>query len=112
VKAQAYPPLLVTAGLNDPRVTYWEPAKWVAKLRELKTDDNELLLKTNMGAGHGGKSGRFESLQGNGGGIRLHPVANAAGKIIVSAKTTWALIDRSSGRLMRVPKDVAAPFMP
>ena len=54
---------LVTAGLNDPRVTYWEPAKWVAKLRELKTDDNELLFKTNMGAGHGGKSGRFESLK-------------------------------------------------
>jgi len=63
VSAQAYPPLLVTAGLNDPRVTYWEPAKWVARLRELKTDDNELLLKTNMGAGHGGKSGRFESLK-------------------------------------------------
>ena len=63
VKAQAYPPILVTAGLNDPRVTYWEPAKWVARLRELKTDDNELLLKTNMGAGHGGKSGRFESLR-------------------------------------------------
>lgn len=63
VKAQAYPPLMVTAGLNDPRVTYWEPAKWVAKLRELKTDDNELILKTNMGAGHGGKSGRFESLK-------------------------------------------------
>jgi oligopeptidase B len=62
VKAQAYPPMLVTAGLNDPRVTYWEPAKWVARLRELKTDDNVLLLKTNMGAGHGGKSGRFESL--------------------------------------------------
>ena len=63
VRAQAYPPLLVTAGLNDPRVTYWEPAKWVARLRELKTDANELLLKTNMGAGHGGKSGRFESLK-------------------------------------------------
>jgi len=63
VRAQAYPPLLVTAGLNDPRVTYWEPAKWVARLRELKTDGNELLLKTNMGAGHGGKSGRFESLR-------------------------------------------------
>jgi oligopeptidase B len=62
VRAQAYPPIMVTAGLNDPRVTYWEPAKWVAKLRELKTDDNELILKTNMGAGHGGKSGRFESL--------------------------------------------------
>ncbi len=63
VKAQDYPPMLVTAGLNDPRVTYWEPAKWVAKLRELKTDDNELLLKTNMGAGHAGKSGRFASLR-------------------------------------------------
>ena len=63
VKRQAYPPMLVTAGLNDPRVTYWEPAKWVARLRELKIDDNELLLKTNMGAGHGGKSGRFESLR-------------------------------------------------
>jgi len=63
VRPQAYPPLLVTAGLNDPRVTYWEPAKWVARLRELKTDQNELLLKTNMGAGHGGKSGRFESLK-------------------------------------------------
>ncbi|WP_345724188.1 S9 family peptidase [Qipengyuania vesicularis] len=62
VVAQDYPPLLVTAGLNDPRVTYWEPAKWVAKLREFKTDDNELLLKTNMGAGHGGKSGRFASI--------------------------------------------------
>jgi oligopeptidase B len=63
VSAQAYPPMLVTGGLNDPRVTYWEPAKWVAKLRELKTDDNELLLKINMGAGHGGKSGRFESIR-------------------------------------------------
>jgi oligopeptidase B len=63
VKPQAYPPLMVTAGLNDPRVTYWEPAKWVAKLREVKTDDNELILKINMGAGHGGKSGRFESLK-------------------------------------------------
>ncbi len=63
VTAQAYPPLLVTAGLNDPRVTYWEPAKWVARLRATKTDSNTLLLKTNMGAGHGGKSGRFESLR-------------------------------------------------
>ena len=62
VSAQDYPSLLVTAGLNDPRVTYWEPAKWVAKLRDVKTDDNELLLKTNMGAGHGGKSGRWNAL--------------------------------------------------
>ena len=63
VRAQAYPPILVTAGLNDPRVTYWEPAKWVARLRATKTDANPLLLKTNMGAGHGGKSGRFERLR-------------------------------------------------
>lgn len=63
VKKQAYPPMLVTAGLNDPRVTYWEPAKWVARLRAEKTDDNLLLLKTNMGAGHGGKSGRWDSLR-------------------------------------------------
>ncbi len=63
LKPGAYPPMLVTAGLNDPRVTYWEPAKYVAKLRTLKTDHNLLLLKTNMGAGHGGKSGRFDSLR-------------------------------------------------
>lgn len=63
VEAKAYPPMLWTAGLNDPRVTYWEPAKMVAKLRAMKTDDNVLLLKTNMGAGHGGKSGRFERLR-------------------------------------------------
>jgi oligopeptidase B len=63
VVAKDYPPMLVTAGLNDPRVTYWEPAKWVARLREVKTDDNLLLLKTNMGAGHGGQSGRWNSLK-------------------------------------------------
>ena len=63
VRAQDYPPLFISGGLNDPRVTYWEPAKWAAKLRATKTDDNVLLLKTNMGAGHGGKSGRFESLR-------------------------------------------------
>ncbi|MBY0285387.1 MAG: S9 family peptidase [Sphingomonas sp.] len=63
VSAQAYPPMFISGGLNDPRVTYWEPAKWAAKLRATKTDDNVLLLKTNMGAGHGGKSGRFESLR-------------------------------------------------
>ena len=63
VSRQAYPPLLITAGLNDPRVTYWEPAKWTAKLRATATGDNIILLKTNMGAGHGGKSGRFSALQ-------------------------------------------------
>lgn len=63
VEAKAYPAMLVTAGLNDPRVSYWEPAKWVAKLRINKTDDNVLLLKTNMGAGHGGASGRYDYLK-------------------------------------------------
>ncbi len=62
VSAQDYPALFALGGLADPRVTYWEPAKWVAKLRALKTDNNLLLLKTNMEAGHGGKSGRFEGL--------------------------------------------------
>jgi oligopeptidase B len=62
VAAQPYPPMLITGGLNDPRVTYWEPAKWAARLRATKTDNNLLLLKINMGAGHGGKSGRYESL--------------------------------------------------
>lgn len=63
VTAQGYPHLLVTAGLNDPRVAYWEPAKWTAKLRYLKTDSNRLLLKTNMDAGHGGASGRYGRLK-------------------------------------------------
>ena len=63
VIAQAYPPLFISGGLNDPRVTYWEPAKWAARLRATKTDDQVLVLKTNMGAGHGGKSGRWESLK-------------------------------------------------
>ena len=62
VLPHAYPPLFISGGLNDPRVTYWEPAKWAAKLRATKTDANILLLKTNMGAGPGGKSGRFDSL--------------------------------------------------
>ena len=66
VRAQDYPPMLITGGLTDPRVTYWEPAKWAARLRATRTDDNLLLLKINMGAGHGGKSGRWE---------RLHEVA-------------------------------------
>ncbi|MDC7998209.1 S9 family peptidase [Gilvibacter sediminis] len=63
VSAQQYPNMLVTTGLHDSQVQYWEPAKWVAKLREMKTDDNVLLLNTNMDAGHGGASGRFEALK-------------------------------------------------
>ncbi len=63
VEAKPYPPILALAGLTDPRVTYWEPAKWVARLRALKTDDNILLLKTNMDAGHGGAAGRFDRLK-------------------------------------------------
>jgi oligopeptidase B len=61
VEAKDYPALLVTGGLNDPRVQYWEPAKWVAKLRSLKTDDNILVLKMEMGAGHSGPSGRYDA---------------------------------------------------
>jgi oligopeptidase B len=63
VEAKDYPALLITAGLNDARVQYWEPAKWTAKLRAMKTDDNLLLLKTNMGEGHGGASGRYDYLK-------------------------------------------------
>ena len=73
VRPQAYPPMLITGGLHDPRVTYWEPAKWAARLRAAKTDDNFLLLKINMGAGHGGKSGRWE---------RLHEIAEAYAFVI------------------------------
>jgi len=63
VKEQAYPNMLVTTGLHDSQVQYFEPAKWVAKLRELKTDDNKLFLHTNMETGHGGASGRFDALK-------------------------------------------------
>jgi len=63
VRAQSYPAMLVLAGLTDPRVTYWEPAKWVARLRTLKTDRNLLVFRVNMDAGHGGAAGRFDRLK-------------------------------------------------
>jgi len=63
VRPQAYPPMLVLAGLTDPRVTYWEPAKWVARLRASKTDDNLIAFRTNMEAGHAGAAGRFDRLK-------------------------------------------------
>ncbi len=63
VAASAYPAMLVTAGLNDPRVGFWEPAKWVQKLRARRTNDEPLLMKVHMGAGHGGKSGRYGRLE-------------------------------------------------
>jgi oligopeptidase B len=63
VREVAYPHMLLTAGLNDPRVTYWEPAKWAARLRVMNRSDNLILLKTNMGAGHGGASGRYQAIE-------------------------------------------------
>jgi oligopeptidase B len=63
VGRKAYPHIFAYAGLTDPRVTYWEPAKWIARLRHLNASDNLILLKTNMEAGHGGASGRFEALK-------------------------------------------------
>jgi oligopeptidase B len=63
VTAQAYPHIVVTTGLNDPRVGYFEPAKWVQRLRDVKTDHHDLILKIHMGAGHGGSSGRYDRLR-------------------------------------------------
>ncbi|MDQ4086409.1 MAG: S9 family peptidase [Pseudomonadota bacterium] len=88
VRAQDYPPMLITGGLNDPRVTYWEPAKWAARLRATKTDDNLLLLKTNMGAGHGGQSGRW---------TRLREVAEAYAFILTQMGAASDRHSRESG---------------
>ncbi|PYE88361.1 S9 family peptidase [Phyllobacterium leguminum] len=85
VRAQAYPPILAITGLTDPRVTYWEPAKWVAKLRALKTDSNPVLFRINMDAGHAGASGRFS---------RLEEIAhNYAFALKVTGKTTAKAAD-------------------
>ena len=63
MKPMSYPNTLITTGLHDSQVQYWEPAKWVAKLRDVQQGDNLILLHTNMDAGHGGASGRFEALK-------------------------------------------------
>jgi oligopeptidase B len=63
IERKPYPHMLLTGGLNDRRVAYWEPAKWTARLRARKTDDNRLLLRTNMDAGHAGASGRYDALR-------------------------------------------------
>lgn len=79
IEGKDYPPMMVTGGLNDPRVTYWEPAKWTAKLRATKTGDSLLIMKINMGAGHGGKSGRFE---------RIHETAEEYSFLLMSCELT------------------------
>lgn len=84
VEAKNYPAMLVTTGLHDSQVQYWEPAKWVARLREKKTDKNPLLLHTNMDAGHGGASGRFESLKEV--ALEFAFILDLAGKSDVEAK--------------------------
>ena len=63
ITAREYPPMMVTGGLNDPRVTYWEPAKWTARMRATKTDSNLLIMRMNMGAGHFANSGRYARLE-------------------------------------------------
>ena len=93
VTPQPYPNILVTAGLNDPRVPYWEPAKWVAKLRDLKTDTNIVILKTIMGAGHGGPSGRYERVRE---------------KAFEYAFVIDAIAQRSPGQQRAIPKPEAA----
>lgn len=86
VRAQAYPPLLATTGLWDSQVQYFEPAKWVARLRDLKTDENPMLLHVNLEAGHGGKPGRF---------ARLHEVAREYGFVVALASATLATQSRT-----------------
>jgi oligopeptidase B len=81
---QDYPHLLITAGLNDPRVGYWEPAKWTALLRDLNSGQNRLLLRTQMGSGHGGASGRYDFLKEI--AFEYAFVIDVAGRSFVSAK--------------------------
>jgi len=84
VEAKNYPPMLVTTGLHDSQVQYWEPAKWVARLREMKTDKNPLLLYTNMDAGHGGASGRFRQFKET--ALEYSFLLDLAGKMDVEIK--------------------------
>ena len=81
VSAQAYPAMLVKMSLNDSQVPYWEGAKFAAKLRAMKTDRNPLLLKVNLGAGHGGASGRYDALARNGVQLGVPAVAGGVGGI-------------------------------
>ena len=85
VSEKTYPPILVLAGLTDPRVTYWEPAKWVARLRALKTDANPLYLRTNMEAGHAGAAGRFDLLKEK--AVELAFALKVTGRTAVAPKT-------------------------
>ena len=84
VEAKNYPPMMVTTGLHDSQVQYWEPAKWVARLREMKTDKNPLLLYTNMEAGHGGASGRFRQFKET--ALEYSFLLDLAGKMDVEIK--------------------------
>ena len=87
--------MFVTTGLWDSQVQYYEPAKWVARLRALKTDTNPLVFKINMEAGHGGKSGRFERLSRSGGGVCVFCGSVAEGAALQSDKVMSALRRRS-----------------
>jgi oligopeptidase B len=101
VKVSNYPNMLVTAGLNDPRVGYWEPAKFVAKLRTMKTDKNLLMLKTNMGAGHGGASGRYDYLKDT---AFEYAFALRVTGVIPSSERIDALIEKSNEENAKLEK--------
>ena len=97
VKAQSYPAILATSGLTDPRVTYWEPTKWVAQLRDRMTGGGPALLRTNMSAGHAGSAGRFDRLDE----LALDyafAIAAAQGLLTAQAKPRKPSATRSTGK--------------
>ena len=104
--------MLVTAGISDPRVTYWEPAKYVARLRATRTDDNPLLLKTNMASGHFGQSGRYDALLRAGRAVRVHlclPGHHEAGRVnsasmMISTASLTPIVDPGDGMPNAIPK--------